>query len=176
MRLISWPSPISTPPRNSKAEATCCGRQPPPPPRPRPQRRPAPRFPARHWMSPTPPGPQPLVIRQRRPPMPTAPRPPLGRPQTRPFTSRRWRRPTTRTSVPEELIPGEWIVYNGAGHEGWGLRRPSAVAVVPADGGVDAAGDHLLEIMARMGSGAEAGPSRVRRHENLPTKPSPPEG
>lgn len=51
-------------------------------------------------------------------------------------------------------LGAEWTVYNSIGHAGWGLRRPSAVEVMPDP---TAAGGDLLTITAKMGSGAEAG-------------------
>ncbi|MDH3294009.1 MAG: glycoside hydrolase family 16 protein, partial [Acidimicrobiia bacterium] len=53
-----------------------------------------------------------------------------------------------------DVDPIDWLVYHGQGHEGWGWRRRSAVAVVADD---DAAGGHVLELTAEMGSGADAG-------------------
>ena len=47
-----------------------------------------------------------------------------------------------------------WDVYHAVGHDGWGLRRRSAVTVAPDQA---ATGGMVLQITARMGSGDEAG-------------------
>ena len=52
-----------------------------------------------------------------------------------------------------QLDGDRWLVYQAVGHDGWGLRRRSAVEVVPD---VSAAGGHLLQITARMGTGDES--------------------
>jgi beta-glucanase (GH16 family) len=53
-----------------------------------------------------------------------------------------------------EINVAEWEIYHSVGHAGWGLLRPSALAVVADD---DATGGHALQITAQMGSGDTAG-------------------
>ena len=53
------------------------------------------------------------------------------------------------------VLGPEWELYFAPGHAGWGLRRPSAIAVV-ADGTATRS-PNVLRLRARMGSGAEAG-------------------
>ncbi len=52
------------------------------------------------------------------------------------------------------LDEANWDVYDSVGNDGWGLRRPSAVDVVPSP---DATGGHLLRITATMGTGDAEG-------------------
>ncbi len=49
----------------------------------------------------------------------------------------------------------EWEQYDSIGNAGWGLRRPSAISIVPDAGAI--AGGNCLAITAEMGTGAEAG-------------------
>lgn len=51
-------------------------------------------------------------------------------------------------------LGSEWIIYDSVGHAGWGLRRPSAIGLLPDP---MATGGGMLTITARMGQGDEAG-------------------
>lgn len=57
-------------------------------------------------------------------------------------------------AAPVVLGP-EWELYQGPGHAGWGLRRPSAISVVDDADATRTA--NVLRLRASMGSGAEAG-------------------
>ncbi len=53
-----------------------------------------------------------------------------------------------------DLDTANWTLYHSPGHAGLGLRRASAIDVVPSDG---ATGGSVLQITASMGTGDEAG-------------------
>ena len=54
----------------------------------------------------------------------------------------------------DEPLGTNWDIYNSVGHAGWGLRRPSAVAVGQSP---EAGTGGLLTITAKMGTGDEEG-------------------
>jgi len=53
-----------------------------------------------------------------------------------------------------QVDPDEWRMANGPSPDGWGLNRPSSIAVVPDP---TARGGQVLQIASQMGSGDEAG-------------------